>query len=176
MDLVNLEIGILGAVIIFFFISIFIKNINNIQKKLLYFFIAFLIAYPYKIGDDVFSIFGGVNPSGSVYSILAIYQNSGNNSESIMGLGYQKAKNDVENIVGITVQKGNNARQIMGITIQKAETVAIQELGIAVQISNYEAFQGAGITLQITDDAGQVFGFAVQDANNSAFQFFGIVS
>ena len=61
----------------------------------------FFLSYPWKIKKNVYSLFGGVNVEGSVYSLCAIFQIARDDTFSIFGFSlFQKAGEDSGTFIG----------------------------------------------------------------------------
>ena len=91
MYIVNFFFGILMVIILLGLTK------KGLKKKLKFYqvLLAFLVCYPWQIGDDIYSVFGGRNTKGSVYSLVSIYQDSKTeDAVSVLGFGYQKAGRD----------------------------------------------------------------------------------
>ena len=102
------------------------------------FVLIFLISYPWKIGKDVYSIFGGFNEEdgGSVYSLFALIQKAEKNTYTLFGLTfYQNAGEDAVQFIGLALYQkaGVNARQDVGLALyQNAGVNARQDVGLTV--------------------------------------------
>jgi len=69
---------------------------------LLFFTFIFFISYPWKFKGRIYSIFGGFNPDGGVYSIFGIIQAAGQDAKSIFGIAsIQIAGRNAEIIFGL---------------------------------------------------------------------------
>ncbi|MEK7134739.1 MAG: hypothetical protein AAB819_03415 [Patescibacteria group bacterium] len=58
--------------------------------------------------NTVWSVFGGINPRGSVYSLIGIVQYAGNDAGAAIGI-VQYAGNDAWVAIGIVQYAGNDA-------------------------------------------------------------------
>ncbi len=126
----------------------------------LFFGFAFLACLPWKIGKNVYSVFGGWSDEGSITSLCSIYQEAKRTSFSFFGIAYQKA--------------GWNAWQIVGISYQDAGGSSGQAIGVAFQLG-YDADQLIGVAFQNPwNDSVQGFGIAFQSSKNDTLQVFGI--
>jgi hypothetical protein len=128
--------------------------------------ICFFLFFPWKFGKDVYSVFGGVNSSGSVYSLFAFYQKSYEDAICIFGIPfYQRAGGDAFCLFGIPFYQGagRDATCIFGIPFyQGAGEDAFCLFGIPF-------YQGAG------RGATCIFGIPFyQGAGEDAFCLFGI--
>jgi len=135
------------------------------------FVLIFLISYPWKIGKDVYSIFGGFNEEdgGSVYSLFALIQKAEKNTYTLFGLTfYQNAGEDAVQFIGLALYQnaGEDAVQFIGLALyQKAGEDAIQCIGLSLyQKAGVDALQFVGLSLY--QNAG---GDAVQDVGLTVF-------
>lgn len=140
-------------------------HIKNKRPKIWYFVVAMLICYPWQMGNNVYSVFGGKNTRGSVYSLVSIYQDAQHDALSFLGFGGQNAGDDAGQLVGISLY-------------QNAKNVAVQMLGISFyQNARDDAYQFAGISLyqNAGGDVGNVFGISFwQNAGDNVVQIIGI--
>lgn len=108
-----------------------------------------LLCYPWKIGDNIWSLFGGINNQGSIYSLFGVYQNARKTAFQVSGLCLFQKGFDVFQLFGFCVfQNGRqDAHQGFGLClIQVAEESAAQGIGLCVvQHSKGGAFQMLGI-------------------------------
>ena len=123
---------------------------------MLYVIPVFLIVYPWKYKGNIYSLFGGVNSSGSVYSLLGIiqiaskdakcffaimsYQSAGVDSEIVVGFAvFQYAKNDVVAWLGISLVQiaENNVFFIAGLNLVQISLV--DDISSFMVISIYQA-------------------------------------
>jgi len=77
-----------------------------------------LIALPFNIGGNVFTIAGNATAEKSVYSVLSLYQRAEQDAVTLFGLaGYQKAGHDVETSIGLAgyQQAGRDATTFVGL-------------------------------------------------------------
>ncbi len=97
------------------------------------------LVFPYRVGNTIYSLFGGINKKGSVncilsmyskaqkdaFSMINIYQKAGHNTMSICGSIYQHAKEEAANFFLFSLfQKGEYITIIFGIAFfQKAKTL-----------------------------------------------------
>lgn len=113
-------------------------------------FLIFLACYPWTIGENIYSLFGGVNKTDSVYSIVAVYQDAKKDAVALSGCGAQNAGEIAYQTAGIAFyQKAKQAVQGFGVSFyQKAKENAIQIIGINFcQIAGKNAVVGFGIPL-----------------------------
>ena len=73
-----------------------------------------LVCLGFRMKNTVWSVFGGINPRGSVYSLIGIVQYAGNDAGAIVGV-VQYAGNDAGAIVGVVQYAGNDADALVGI-------------------------------------------------------------
>ena len=129
--------------------------------------IIFLISYPWKIKGNVFSLFGGANCSGSVYSLCPLIQVAKKNALGIIGPTlYQKAEeNALLLISACNLQKAKSSCIIFGLAVnQVAENDCVLCAGgafsqssdgrvacaigmVIFQTAKNEAYVGFGIPL-----------------------------
>ncbi len=63
-----------------------------------------LVCYPWKFGKDVYSLFGGFNDEGSVYSLFGIVQCASGSAFSVAGVSlYQHAERTAFQVVGLSL-------------------------------------------------------------------------
>lgn len=126
----------------------------------------FLISYPWRIGKDVFSLWGGW-AEGNVFSLFGFVQNAGVDAFSVVGIYlYQIAGHDADHVFGISLYQraGNSARQ--GITLSFYQEATRHNAYLALGISLY---QNAG------NNATQLFSLSfIQRSYDFTFQFIGI--
>ena len=106
-DLKNLIIAIVGGSILYFFIAIQYFSIPFSWTGLLFYII---LAYPYKYGNSVISLFGGVNDTGNVYALLDLHS-EGRNVYSLISISL------LSNAKNISPQKKGNIKNIFGILL-----------------------------------------------------------
>lgn len=97
--------------------------------------IIFFLSYPYKIGKNIYSLWGGFNDEGRVYSLCGLVQVAEVEAVSILGISfYQKAEDMVVQFLGISFyQESFDVGQILGVSFyQKAEDETFQGLGISI--------------------------------------------
>lgn len=106
------------------FLSLFIFLTTKVS--IYYFPIIFLSSFPWKLGKNIYSLFGGFNDEGSVYSFLGIIQIAKKNAKSIFSLSVlQKANKRCKIFAGISFLQtaGISSEHYLGISIkQKAQT------------------------------------------------------
>ncbi len=137
-NLINLSMGIIGGCVLYFFTPL---NTLGFEGGVF----SFLLSYPWRFGKTILSLWGGVNPEGSVYSLCSVYSDAGGeasaifslhqigyNTSHIFGIGLQFARNNAEGILGIAIQfAGDNAEQVLGIALwQNAGRKAVLGFGI----------------------------------------------
>ncbi len=161
--------------------------------------ILFLFCYPWKIGKNVYSLFGGFNSEGSVYSLIAIFQHAKEDAVSMMGILQISQQGESICIVGVMpYQKGVQVRMNVGAVFFQWSAVNSQiGLGIAFfqragtengkarmvagivfhQYGGREACQLIGITLfQFSIlEASQFVGFTVVQGAIKTSQSVGVV-
>ena len=175
---INFLVGVLGALIITAVYKLTGHELSAVEM-----FVAFFASYPWKIGDNIYSLFGGYNPEGNVYSLLGIYQNAGADAFQIFGLSfYQKAGKTATQLFGLSILQEARVNTFHGVGIsfsQKTTGHALQFVGFSFIQEGFEiAEQMAGATfLQISylGDTHQGLGIVVyQLAETNAYQFAGI--
>ena len=162
----NFLLGIITTIVVYFLSEKFAPEFMSGFPDIVKFMVFFLLSYPWKIGKNIYSIWGGFNPEGSVYSLFPIVQYAEKNSFGMMGIAfYQRAEADATQGLGLALYQGagNNAVQGLGLALyQRAGNDAWQGLGLAL-------YQRAG------KDSLQVFGLALyQRAEEVAGQGFGL--
>jgi len=122
---------------------------------------AFLLCLPWKINNDIFSLFGGWNDEGSVYSLCPVFQEASKDTFGYLSISYQNA--------------GRNALQVLGLAWQEAGEDALHFLGLAWQEARGNAVQATGLAYQKAGGkAEQVFGIAWQEVKGVARQDAGL--
>jgi hypothetical protein len=157
-SLMNLLLGV--------FMTLIVCSLFKISLS--YCWIIFLACYPWRLGKNLYSAFGGFNPDGGIYSLLAVIQHAKTNAKSILGLAFlqEGEKGDVACLLGwVLFQKaGGNANLYIGLTLQ--------------QTAEHDAFCMIGIILlnqKAKTDALIILGFVrKQDANHDAFVVVGL--
>ncbi len=143
------------------------------------------LSYPIKIKKNIYSLWGGFNSEGSVYSLFGIVQSARMNALSFLGVSFvqmadegwcihgagiamlQLAHKDALQVVGITLVQisRDGCSQWAGfVAVQHGDSEVGQCLGIALwQQSERDAVQIAGVVLiQIgIEHSGQGFGIAL---------------
>jgi len=126
----------------------------NVDHRSFITFLIFLISYPWKIGKDIYSLFGGFNDEneGSVYSLFGLIQKGEKDVYSIAGLSlYQNAGGDALQVFGLTLYQnaGGDAWQGIGLTLyQNAGGDALQIIGLTLyQNAGGDAWQCIGLTV-----------------------------
>ncbi len=134
--------------------------------------VSFLVCYPWKIGKNVWSVFGGFNDDGSVYSLfgvvqmasgsaisgggISLFQYAGDNSFQAIGLClYQYAEGPSPlkvqgQGVGIAVcmrTRGGSLGQLVGLTLfmECENDNAVQIAGVVLFQRGMQVFQGVGL-------------------------------
>lgn len=152
--------------------------------------IVFGLSYPWKIKNNIYSLFGGINPDGGVYSAIGIVQVAKKHAFAVGGMIFQRSlEGTTFQIIGVNIMQWGQIHcvQFLGVNFfQVAETGnVIQVIGInAFQIGKESSVQVIGITgLQAVtregtaDDwvgAAQIFGIILYQEAQQSFQFFGI--
>lgn len=141
------------------------------------------LCHPWKIGRHVWSLFGGVNEHGGIYSLFAFYQRSEDDAFTFSGITfYQEANSYVCQFAGIVFfQKAKmfDATQCFGLVgYQYGSCSADQWVGIAFFQTHGHTNQGLGLVLVQKSDwqssACQGFGIVLfQEAGCHAEQFAG---
>ncbi len=88
----------LGVIPSDFFVSPEMKKISPLIT-----FLCFFISYPYRFGGNIYSLWGGVNPDGDVYSLIELHA-SGRNVRSLVTLSFfSSAKENKDSIFGVNL-------------------------------------------------------------------------
>ena len=126
------------------------------------------LSYPVKIKKNIYSLWGGFNSEGSVYSLFGIIQDAREHACSLLGISIAQLADDGEcwHGIGIAIfQLANeDAQQLIGATL--------------LQISREECRQWLGFAaIQRGDgDVEQFIGIALwQQSEQTAVQLVGIV-
>ena len=98
-----------------------------------------LLALPFNIGGNVFTIAGNATAEKSVYSLFSLYQQAGQDAVTGIGLAYQQAKQDAVTGIGLAVY-------------QKAERKAYVPLAIALYQRVGEKKRAFGAFSSLTKD------------------------
>jgi len=113
---------------------------------------SFLICYPWKIGKHVWSVFGGFNEGGDVYSLFGIFQSTRKHRDvvSLIGISfYQRAYGgSATQYCGISFyQEGDSVHQFCGASlIQRGDGIAEhldavqQGVGLAIYQSSKQGY------------------------------------
>ena len=132
-----------------------------------------LVCYPWKFGKNVYSLFGGFNNEGSVYSLFGIVQHTSGSAVSIAGLSiYQYAERTAFQVVGLSIyqfsagtdsSRGAACGQLLGLSLWMKSRAANpgQVFGVAcyMDCEEADAFQLLGATIfQRGEKAYQVVG------------------
>jgi len=128
----------------------------------------FILSYPWRNGKDIYSIFGGINRSGNIYSLCPLFQNAEGNAYGLLGISlFQNAKNNAEILLGLSLfqKAGHNASTYVGISLfqiaknnaeiglglslfQNAKNNVNMSIGISLcQIAKNNAEIGMGVSL-----------------------------
>ena len=120
--------GILNLIpaIIGVFLIIYFFNLTWTENKILIILLG-LLCIPWKFGKNLYSIFGGLNSSGNVYSITPFYQRAGNDAGLMIGFSFwQYAKENTFYGFGFSlIQHGKN----IGQSFSKKENIAVKWWG-----------------------------------------------
>jgi hypothetical protein len=102
-----------GIAIVF---AIYDKEVE--EKRLIHYLGIVVICLPWKIGNNMYSMFGGKNDTGSVYSILGFYQEASKNSFSLGPSLYQKSENNSITLLGVSgyQNSGRSSTLLIGIS------------------------------------------------------------
>jgi hypothetical protein len=102
-----------GIAIVF---AIYDKEVK--EKRLIHYLGIVVICLPWKIGNNMYSMFGGKNDTGSVYSILGFYQEASKNSFSLGPSLYQKSENNSITLLGVSgyQNSGRSSTLLIGIS------------------------------------------------------------
>src|SRR3989344_5293299 len=139
----NLLFGILMTGVI-----ILILTILGVSFSWWMVFWVFVLSYPYQIGDDIYSMWGGYSTKGSVFSLFGIYQNAYKHAFQIFGIAYMRASEDAVQLFGIAWMMVNKkATQFAGIACMNAGEEAVQGFGILLYQKADTVFSGVGLTL-----------------------------
>lgn len=81
----NVLFGLLGGVFLYWLNGLFgiIPEIDPVINFILF----FLLSYPWKIKENIYSLFGGVNPDGSIYSLFSVLQIANKTAFAIFSIG-----------------------------------------------------------------------------------------
>ncbi|MDE1970763.1 MAG: hypothetical protein KGI50_04300 [Patescibacteria group bacterium] len=107
------------------------------------FLIFFLVSYPYKVGKNIYGIFGGFATEGNSYALLGIIQAAKYDAIQVCGVSlYQKAGEDASQVFGLSLYQyaGRDAAQMFGISLCQ---YAGNSVGQFIGISLYQ--EGAGL-------------------------------
>lgn len=143
----NLFIGVFG-VIMLYTLNLFVGIVENPTLAAL---TSFLLAYPWKIGKHMYSVFGGgINDIGSVISLISFYQKSNSHGViSVFSVGYQRGKLGAVAVFALGYQESWE-KQSASETFTNAkifDTVCL--FGIIAQRAQYgESFLFVGISVQ----------------------------
>ncbi len=100
---VNLIMGLLGSCLlntVWYYHTVGTIVVSSLDVDSWTFAIGFLLSYPWKIGRDVYSLWGGCNEDGNVYSLIKIYANA-ESSNSLFALSFFTSGTDSLSWFGI---------------------------------------------------------------------------
>ena len=101
-----------------------------------YLILVFLASYPWKFGKNIWSLFGGINNDGSIYSLISLFQIANNDATCLFGVSlFQRANGNAICVIGLLLfqQADNNANCVIGISLgQKAGKNASIGFGLSV--------------------------------------------
>ena len=121
----------------------------------------FLILYPWRIGKDIYSLFGGANSSGSVGSLVSIFQIASENAVCIINLSlYQNAGQYAGAIIALPLYQnaGQGIRIMIGLPLY-------QNAGEYIRITI-----GASLYQRAGQDIYYMFGFPfIQKAGSGIY-------
>ncbi len=174
-NFINLALAVFGTIITL--LGIYANQKNDFPKAGIIIFI-FLLSYPYKIGDNIYSVWGGRNDEGSVYSLSPLYADAKDDAVAFTGLGHLTGGRDAIQLLGIGgyikgghdafqgfgigyVNGGHDAAQVLGIGYQNGGRDAIQILGIGYQNGGRNAKQLMGMGVQIAKEGAAALGFGI---------------
>lgn len=188
-NLSNFALAVLITAIVYFFVDVEAK----------YLVLVFLVSYPWKIKENVYSLFGGINAEGNVYSLITLFQKAGKDAFCIISLcgvqisgekaisligisGYQKSDDDAWFGAGISIYQNAKyqANCVISFSIfQLANAVAVNFLGISWYQKSLaaDAVQVVGLSFSqfAKDKTGVFFGISVyQSAGIAAEMLVGI--
>ena len=142
----NLVLGVVMTILVFGIFSWLGYSLNFWETCSLFF-----LSYPWTIGKNIYSLWGGFSEEGSVYSLVGIVQVAKKNAIQLFGISfYQVGRNNVVQVIGISFYQGS-------------EDDVWQALGISFwQVGGNSAGQLAGISFyQVAgNDAGQFLGIS----------------
>jgi hypothetical protein len=138
--------------------------------------VAFFVSYPWHFGDDIYSLWGGKNPQGSVYSLYSVYTDAERDAWAILGIGYLNGGRDAVQGTGIGyLNGGRDAAQLFGISYLNGGRDAVQIIGISYLNGGRDAVQIIGISyLDGGHNAVQPIGIGYLNGGRDAVQLFGI--
>ena len=94
-----------------------------------------------RINDNIWSVFGGINPSGSVYSLIGVVQYADNNAEAVIGV-VQYADNNAEAAIGVVQYAGKDANALIGVV-----QYAGNDAGALIGVVQYAVIISAKVVL-----------------------------
>ncbi|MGB0925097.1 MAG: hypothetical protein ACPGTS_00110 [Minisyncoccia bacterium] len=128
---------------------------NIVEYKIWHTAMIFFACYPYKIGKHVYSIFGGYNLKGSIYSIFSVYQNAEKNAFSLLGGFYQRANKIAVIMIGLSFfQVSIKSVHFFGLSFLQFGFNDVKE-SEAIQVCTISFYQGS------EKISGQVFGIKI---------------
>ena len=99
---VNLIMGLLGSCLlntVWYYHTVGTIVVSSLDVDSWTFAIGFLLSYPWKIGENVYSLFGGWNDNGKVYSIIEIHANC-ENASSFLVFSFFTCSEKVISLIG----------------------------------------------------------------------------
>jgi hypothetical protein len=76
------------------------------------------LCYPLTIEGNVYSLFGGFSPNGSVYSLLGVIQIARDEAKSFIGVNLYQRGNSIWQGIGVNLyQRGNSTWQGIGLNL-----------------------------------------------------------
>ncbi|OGD25618.1 hypothetical protein A2819_02605 [Candidatus Azambacteria bacterium RIFCSPHIGHO2_01_FULL_40_24] len=144
------------TVAIYSFVWFFFTDPIGWKKQVKRMALVALLALPFNIDGNVFTIAGNATAEKSVYSVLSLYQRAEQNAVTLFGLaGYQKAGQDVETGIGLAgyQQAGRNATTFVGLAgYQQAGRDAQAIIAIALYQRVGEKTRAFGALSTLTRD------------------------
>ena len=95
---------VFGAVLALILTVILAGTKDSTLSPLPTFIIFFLVCYPWKVDGHVWSLFGGFNNDGNVYSLCGIAQHASGKTTSLVGVSlYQYAGKEAFQLLGVSI-------------------------------------------------------------------------
>jgi hypothetical protein len=140
------------ALAITWLILAIIPNLTGIETLNWYHYaVIFLASYPWKIGDNIYSLFGGINMDGVVNSLIGIIQIAEDDANSFLGIIQISLRHNTNCAFGISViqiSKNYDTNCFFGVSL--------------LQIADEKAYCMAGISiLQIASAIECKFGIPI---------------